>query len=544
MEGTGMNKIRQCISAALVIALTSISMLAQAQDQRTYRTNDRAMQQLLQRIATNADKFREDLASALDQSGINNTQREDNINQLVADFQQETSQLSRRFDQRSSTTSDVQAVLDRAARIDNFMQRRRLGGEAERDWTMLRNDLDQLASSYNIAWNWSRDNNRAYGNNRGDYNNRGRYMGDARMTGTYSLNTSRSMNAREVVENAVRNLPVDQRQRVTESLLRRLDSPDVIAIEKRGRTFNIASSRAPQGTFEADGVEHVEQYPNSRRTSRVRVNLTGDQLTISSTGDRASDFSVTFDPVGNGNGLRVTRRLYNDRLSQPISVESVYDRTSDTAQWDVYTGPRNNAGSYPNTGNYPSNYPNGRNVRGDYIVPDGTTVVARINDDLVTSRARAGDRFTMTVVSPSEYEGATIEGSVGNVDRGGRVTGRSEMALNLERITLRNGQSYRFEGTLESARSANGDAIRVGDEGSVRESNQTNRTIKRTAIGTAIGAIIGGIAGGGSGAAIGAAVGAGAGAGSVYVQGRNDLELMSGSELTIRASAPKTSGDR
>ena len=544
-----MNKIRNTISVTLVIALAGLSMLVQAQTQRAYRMDDRAMQQLLQRIETGADRFKADLASALDQSRLDNTQREDNINQLVADFEQEASQLRDRSNRRSSTNSDVQAVLDRAARIDNFMQRRRLGGEAERSWATLRNDLDQLASSYNIAWNWNnatrRDNNRAYDNNRRDDNNRrGSYMGDSRMTGTYRLNTSRSMNAREIVENAVRDLPTEQRQRVIESLLRRVESPDVIAIEKRGRTFNIASSRAPQGTFEADGVEHVEQYPNSQRTSRVRVSLTGDQLTISSTGDRASDFSVIFDPVGNGNGLRVTRRLYNERLTQPVVVESVYDRTSDVAQWDVYTGPRNNAGNYPNNSPNSGNYPNSGTARGDYIVPDGMSLVGRLNDDLVTSRARSGDRFTMTVVSPSEYEGATIEGTVGNVDRGGRIAGRSEMALNLERITLRNGQSYRFEGTLESARTANGEVVRVDTEGSVREGSQTNRTIKRTAIGTAIGAIIGGIAGGGSGAAIGAVVGAGAGAGSVYVQGRNDLELMRGSELTIRASAPRTNGDR
>ncbi|MBC7931778.1 MAG: hypothetical protein H7Z38_14560, partial [Rubrivivax sp.] len=37
---------------------------------------------------------------------------------------------------------------------------------------------------------------------------------------------------------------------------------------------------------------------------------------------------------------------------------------------------------------------------------------------------------------------------------------------------------------------------------------------------------------------IGAVIGAGAGAGSVYVQGREDLELLRGSEVTIRASAP------
>ena len=275
MEVGGMNKIRQTITAALVIALAGISTLAQAQNRRDYRMDDRAMQQLIQRIETGADRFKADLASALDQSRLDNTQREDNINQLVADFEQETGQLSDRFNRRSSTTSDVQAVLDRAARIDNFMQRRRLGGEAERSWATLRSDIDQLASAYNISWNWNRqDNNRAYGsnrdndNNRAYGNNRGRFFGDARMTGTYRLNTSRSMDARQVVENAVRNLPTEQRQRVTEALLRRLDSPDVIAIEKRGRTFNIASSNAPQGTFEADGVEHEEMLPNSQRTSR------------------------------------------------------------------------------------------------------------------------------------------------------------------------------------------------------------------------------------------------------------------------------------
>ena len=47
--------------------------------------------------------------------------------------------------------------------------------------------------------------------------------------------------------------------------------------------------------------------------------------------------------------------------------------------------------------------------------------------------------------------------------------------------------------------------------------------------------MIGAVAGGGKGAVIGAAVGAGAGAGSVFIQGRNDLELRSGTEFRIRA---------
>jgi hypothetical protein len=47
--------------------------------------------------------------------------------------------------------------------------------------------------------------------------------------------------------------------------------------------------------------------------------------------------------------------------------------------------------------------------------------------------------------------------------------------------------------------------------------------------------VIGAVTGGGKGAAIGAAVGAGTGAGSVFIQGRDDLELMSGTEFRIRA---------
>jgi hypothetical protein len=54
-----------------------------------------------------------------------------------------------------------------------------------------------------------------------------------------------------------------------------------------------------------------------------------------------------------------------------------------------------------------------------------------------------------------------------------------------------------------------------------------------------VGAIIGAIAGGGKGAAIGAVIGAGAGAGSVYVQGRNDLDLQAGTEITVRTTGPQ-----
>ena len=99
------------------------------------------------------------------------------------------------------------------------------------------------------------------------------------------------------------------------------------------------------------------------------------------------------------------------------------------------------------------------------------------------------------------------------------------MTLDFDNIRLRDGRSYRFAGVVEAVRTASGDTVRVDTEGTVRDDSQTRKTGERTAIGTAVGAIIGAIAGGGKGAAIGAILGAGGGAGSVYVQGRNDLEL-------------------
>ncbi|HJQ70798.1 MAG TPA: YMGG-like glycine zipper-containing protein [Blastocatellia bacterium] len=520
-----MKRIKKLLSLALVMMLAGATT-AWAQTQRPYSTDDRSVEQLIRRIETRADNFRTSLGSALDNSRLDNTRREDNINQLVSDFDQATNRLRDRFNAGQSTSSDVQAVLDRAARIDRFMQRNGVATPtAERQWSLLRDDLSALANYYNVAWNWSDVPRNDFPRN--NDSPRDTVGVNDRWTGTFRLNPSQSDDARVAIERAVANLPSAQRQQAYNMLLARVEAPEMIALERQGRTITLASSRAAQTTFEADGREHVEQSPNSNRTSRVRATLNRGQFTIESTGNRATDFSVSFDPVNNGNRLRVTRKLYSDRLAQPVIVQSMYDRVSDVAQWDL------------NNGTPPGYSDVGRATDG-FIIPDGASLVTRLDTDLDTDRTRAGDRFTLTVLSPSQYEGAKIEGVVGTIDRGGRITGRTEMALNLNQIRMPDGRTYSFEGVIENVRTVNGEEIKLDTEGRVREDDsQTERTVKRGAIGAAVGAIIGAIAGGGKGAAIGAVLGGGAGAGSVYVQGRNDLELLSGTEMTIRAIAPR-----
>ena len=485
-----------------------------------YRLNDMQMRQLVDRLNVRSATFSRSLRNDLNRRSYNNNSL-DEVRSQLSDFESALVQLRNRVNSRQSTSSDAQTVLDRAAFLNNYLAQRQLSNMTENSWSSLRTDLDQLANAYNIAWNWS-----TYPAP-GEYPRQGGDRSTRRdLTGTFRLDTARGDDVRSAVDNATRNLSLAERQRVYDSLMRRLDPPQMLAIDRRGNSVTIASTRAPQINFIADGTDKLETTPQGRQI-HVRASLSGDTLTINRSGERANDFTVSFDPTNDGRELIVTRTLYSDRISQPVVVRTYYDRTSDVAQLNIYDTNREES----NVG--------GTGPVGSFVIPNGTEIVAVLNNDLSTQNAREGDRFTMTVRSPGQYEGATIEGSVTSIDRGGRLSGRSQLTMDFDTIRLRDGSSHRFAGILETVRTPNGDVVRVDNEGAVRDTDQTNKTVTRTAIGTAVGALIGAIAGGGKGAAIGAIVGAGAGAGSVYVQGRNDLDLSAGTEVTVRATGPR-----
>ncbi len=413
-----------------------------------------------------------------------------------------------------------------SARIDDFMKRNlRRDYTVQRDWSSLRTDLNQLSNYYSLSYNLdNRSGLPAYQTDGGVLTN-----SDASFTGTYRLNTYQSDNARTVADNATRYAGANNRTETSNRLFNRLQAPEMLAVERQGTRVMLASSRSPQVTLDVDNVVHNETYPNGR-PSNVRTSFNGDTLTIVSNGDRNNDFTVTFTSLDNGRRMLVTRSLYAEGLSKVVEVKSYYDRTADVAQFNLYNG---------NTAVYNGNTST-TGTSNNFTVPDNTGIIATLNNDISTKTAREGDRFTMTVRSPAQYAGATINGYVSNANRSGRIAGRSELNLNYETIRLSNGQTYRFAGTTENVRTTSGENIKVDNESSIQDNNQTSTTVQRTAIGAGIGAILGAIIGGGSGAAIGAGVGAGAGAGSVYVQGRDDLELMNGTEFTIRTSAPRT----
>jgi len=479
---------------------------------RSYRVSEGNVQSLLTRLESRTDVYKREINTSLDRSILNNTRSEEAIFSYITEFENATDKLKQNFDARRSTAADVEEVLNRAYFIDGFMRDYRMTATAENQWKLIRTDLDTLTNYYNVSWNWNRQ-----------YVPTSKF--DTMLSGTYRLNAAQSDTVSEVVDRTVTNFyTANQRERVRRNLERRLSSPDMLAIEKRDKQVTIASSSSPQISFDADGVARTETTPNGRAI-KVTAQTYYDGVALNYEGDRVNDFYVNFIPLSNGQ-LKVIRRVYLENRNDTITVASVYDKVNNTANWSMVTN--------QNVGNINQNNQSSQ----DFVIPNNTRLTTVLNTPISTKTSRDGDRFTMEVTSPSQFNGAVIEGRVAKAQRSGTVSGRANVSLEFDTIRLRNGQTYRFAGIVDEVTSASGEKVTVNNEGTVRDNNQTTKTVTRAGIGAALGALIGAIAGGGQGAAIGAVVGAGAGAGTVIAQGKDDVELGQGTQIMITASAP------
>jgi ketosteroid isomerase-like protein len=126
----------------------------------------------------------------------------------------------------------------------------------------------------------------------------------------------------------------------------RLTPPDLLAIERRGRRITLASSRAPRIDFDADGITHSERGGDGQTVNTLAA-LRPNGLTVSVSGQSEDKFNVTFEPLDGGRSLRVTRRLSNEQLTQPVLIRSVYEKISGIPQWDIYDAPPRRPGLPP-----------------------------------------------------------------------------------------------------------------------------------------------------------------------------------------------------
>ena len=150
-----MSRMKFIMIAVLITALPGLTGATLAQsNERPYRMNDSQVEKILHSVEKDAKTFRSSLDHTLDQSRLNSTGQEDEVNAFIKDFEAATKQLHERFDNRQSAAGDVQNVLDRASRIDEFMRRNPLDRRAQSDWSRMRGNLDRLASAYGVRWRW------------------------------------------------------------------------------------------------------------------------------------------------------------------------------------------------------------------------------------------------------------------------------------------------------------------------------------------------------------------------------------------------------
>jgi hypothetical protein len=133
---------------AIVLVLTFSEAIAQ---RVWFRGNVR---EIIRQLESDTDRFKSSLDRALDNSPLNGTRREDQINEYVKRFEEATDRLRDRAEDQQYAPGLAREVLSRGRSINVFMRTHRVGGEAEVDWIKVRNDLNRLANSYNLRWRW------------------------------------------------------------------------------------------------------------------------------------------------------------------------------------------------------------------------------------------------------------------------------------------------------------------------------------------------------------------------------------------------------
>jgi hypothetical protein len=145
---------------------------------------------------------------------------------------------------------------------------------------------------------------------------------------------------------------------------------------------------------------------------------------------------------------------------------------------------------------------------------------ARVEDRVearVTRDVRVGDRVAIPA-------GSLVQGSVSEVDRGGKVRERARLAVRFHTVVL-----------------GNGTRLNIRTDSVVREGASPSKESAAKIGGAAVGgAILGAILGGGKGAIIGGATGAAGGTAATMAGDRNPAVLTQGTTVTVRMQQPVT----
>lgn len=166
------------------------------------------------------------------------------------------------------------------------------------------------------------------------------------------------------------------------------------------------------------------------------------------------------------------------------------------------------------------------NSQSIYELPAGTTMRARMDNEINSRVASVNDTFTMTLIAPIAVEetillpiGTVIEGRVTKVRRASYGGKSGSLEVSFQTLKLDGGAKREIEGVLVNV-----------------PKNKSSPTTSVLPIigGAALGGIVGAVSKAGNGALIGAGIGAGAGTGFAFLKKGKEMSFSPADEFEIK----------
>ncbi|MGN6593703.1 MAG: hypothetical protein ACTHJX_12475 [Terriglobales bacterium] len=311
-----------------------------------------------------------------------------------------------------------------------------------------------------------------------------------------------------------------------------------------GRARALPESAAPAPVAPTAPVAPPAPEPGATLDSTAKANGYREGYNI---GQSDANSNAVYNATASRE-FREARVGYSSALGDSTAYQSAfqsafrqgYDDGFNHRLYDTAKGGRPLSNPLPTAADRLAARPSGAYTDG-LLVAQGSVVQGRLDKELNTKDSYAGEAFTLTVTVPvwvgstaAIPAGSTIQGTVQQVSRGGRLSGQAQLQLQYNTLTLPGQAPLSLRATTASVGDNSGTVN--SDEGTVN--GQSADTGKKAATGAAIGAVLGGIFGGGGGLLKGGAAGAAVGTAGVLLSHDRDLTRKARETVSVKLDQP------
>jgi hypothetical protein len=179
-------------------------------------------------------------------------------------------------------------------------------------------------------------------------------------------------------------------------------------------------------------------------------------------------------------------------------------------------------------------------------IPKDTHVLLKMVNSISTRTVQEGAQVYMRTATPISDGsriivpvGSYVQGTVLMAKRSGKVSGRAQLAIRLEVLTLPGGRTLKFSPHVSSVDDGESTQKVVNSEGKIQQGSSVGKDAERIAILAGTGAGIGGVADRSwTGAGIGAGAGSAVGLATTLLTRGREVELRQGSSLDVVFDRP------